>query len=106
MLADGVGVVGAIDDVVDDAERGDMDHFVAGLGEIDDWLFEIVFEEDSVCEGSHRVVRRFIEDLADGMAVRLGGGDDGHEQGENEQDGRMFFHGVMVGRMGKTGADE
>ena len=101
LLADGVGVVGAIDDVVDDTERGDMDHLVAGLGEIDDWLFEIVFEEDSVCEGAHRVVRRFIEDLAYGMAVRLRDGDDGRKQGENEQEGRMIFHGVMVGRMGK-----
>ena len=83
-----------------------MDHLVARLGEIDDWLFEIVFEEDSVCEGSHRVVWRFIEDLADWMAIRLRDGDDGHKQGENEQDGRMIFHGVMVGTMGKTGADE
>jgi hypothetical protein len=39
------------------------------------------------------------------MSVRLGG-NDGRKQGENEQDGRMIFHGVMVGRMGKTGADE
>ena len=83
LLADGVGVVGAIDDVVDDTERGDMDHFVAWLGEIDNWLFEVVFEEDSVCERSHRVVGRFIEDLSDRADVRLRDGDDGCKQGDN-----------------------
>ena len=83
LLADGVGIVSAIDDIVDDTERGDVDHLVAWFGEIDNWFFEIVFEEDAIGEGAHRVIRRFIENLPNGADVRLSGG----EQSGEEKDG-------------------
>lgn len=90
LLADSVGVIGAIDDVVDDAECGDMDHFVAWFGEIDDWLFKVIFEENAVGEGAHCVVWRFIEDLPDGADVRLRGGEQSNEEKDGEEDG--MFH--------------